>query len=49
LKSAFNGINLKSTNYYKNAQEALNAAKNKSSESDTILVIGSFFLLSDFF
>ncbi|MDC3253069.1 bifunctional folylpolyglutamate synthase/dihydrofolate synthase [Crocinitomicaceae bacterium] len=49
LKNAFDQINLKSTHYYKNAQEALNNAKENSSESDTILIIGSFFLLSDFF
>jgi len=49
LKIAFERINLESANYYKNATDALKDAKSEASESDTILVIGSFFLLSDFF
>ena len=49
LKHAFEGINLKSRDYYLSANDALKAAKSNASESDTILVIGSFFLLSDFF
>jgi dihydrofolate synthase/folylpolyglutamate synthase len=49
LKTEFERINLKSTLYYSNAAEALKAARSNSSKNDTILVIGSFFLLSDFF
>lgn len=49
LKTAFELTNLKSTLYYSNAAEALKSAKSNSGENDTILVIGSFFLLSDIF
>ena len=49
LKTAFELINLKSTLYYSNAMEALKAARSNSDKNDTILVIGSFFLLSDLF
>ncbi|MFT6922161.1 MAG: dihydrofolate synthase/folylpolyglutamate synthase [Crocinitomicaceae bacterium] len=49
LKTAFELINLKSTLYYSNASEALKAARSNSDKNDTILVIGSFFLLSDIF
>ncbi|NRA13207.1 MAG: bifunctional folylpolyglutamate synthase/dihydrofolate synthase, partial [Crocinitomicaceae bacterium] len=49
LETAFERINLKSTLYYSNAEKALKAAKLNAGKNDTILVIGSFFLLSDFF
>lgn len=49
LKLTFDRINLKSTNYYAKASDALKDAQSNASESDTILIIGSFFLLSDFF
>ena len=41
-------INLKS-NYFNNPKAALKAAKYSANEIDTILIFGSFFLISDFF
>ncbi len=41
-------INLKS-NYFNNPKEALKSAKYSANEIDTILIFGSFFLISDFF
>lgn len=49
LKSAFDGTNLKSIAYYSNANEALKTAKQQADPEDTIVALGSFFLLSDFF
>ena len=37
------------TQYFNDAQEALKTAKNKAKSEDTILAIGSFFLIADFF
>ena len=41
-------IDLKS-NYFNNPKKALKAAKYSANEIDTILIFGSFFLISDFF
>ena len=41
-------LNLKS-NYFNNPKAALKAAKYSANEIDTILIFGSFFLISDFF
>lgn len=49
LEQFFNGINFISSAYFGDSQNAMKVARSKASESDTILVIGSFFLLSDFF
>ena len=49
LEHFFGGTNFKSTAYFDDSQKAMKAARSNASESDTILVIGSFFLLSDFF
>lgn len=49
LVSIFDGTNLKSIAYFDDANEALNAAKNRAKSTDTIVALGSFFLLSDFF
>jgi len=49
LKTAFNSINLDSVNYYTDAHQAYKEAVNNSSKEDTILVIGSFFLLQEFY
>ena len=49
LKTVFETINLDSVNYYTDAQQAFKKAVNNSSEGDTILVIGSFFLLQEFY
>lgn len=49
LDAFFGRTNFKSSAYFENGPEALQAAKKKASRNDTILVLGSFFLLSDFF
>lgn len=49
LEASFNEIDFKSSHYFNEPSKALDAAKDKASDEDTILVIGSFFLLSDFF
>ena len=41
-------INFATKNYFTDSKQALNAAKDCASTDDTILVIGSFFLISDF-
>ena len=49
LKHIFSSELSDSVNYFKNPEEALNSAKQGSNQEDTILVIGSFFLIADFF
>ncbi|MCR9174089.1 MAG: bifunctional folylpolyglutamate synthase/dihydrofolate synthase [bacterium] len=49
LKTAFHGTNLKSIAYYNNPPSALQAATALAKPEDTIVVMGSFFLISDFF
>lgn len=49
LQNIFSEIPFKSASYFKDAQLAMKAARSNASRSDTIIVIGSFFLLSDFF
>lgn len=49
LQVAFDGTNFKSSAYYDNALTALERAKERVKPDDTIVVLGSFFLLSDFF
>jgi dihydrofolate synthase/folylpolyglutamate synthase len=49
LQAAFSGTNFKSTAYYDNALTALEQAKERAKPDDTIVALGSFFLLSDFF
>ena len=41
-------INFSTKKYFNDAKSALKNAKDSSSSNDTILVIGSFFLISDF-
>ena len=38
-----------SAQFFKNPQEALKQAEYSANKEDTILVFGSFFLISDFF
>lgn len=49
LQSVFAGIPFKSIAYFDHASESMRVAQSHASEEDTLLVIGSFFLLSDFF
>jgi dihydrofolate synthase/folylpolyglutamate synthase len=49
LESLFSEINLSSVSYFRDPGKAYNEAKSNAAESDTILVIGSFFLLEHFF
>lgn len=49
LQAAFDGTNFKSIDYFENAPTALLQAKERAKENDTIVALGSFFLLSDFF
>jgi dihydrofolate synthase/folylpolyglutamate synthase len=49
LKAIFSGTDLKSIAYYTDALKALEDAKQRAKSEDTIVVLGSFFLLSDFF
>ena len=49
LQDAFDRTNFKSICYFNDATIALNHAKDLASSNDTIVVLGSFFLLSDFF
>ncbi|GAB5416013.1 MAG: folylpolyglutamate synthase/dihydrofolate synthase family protein [Crocinitomicaceae bacterium] len=49
LQDAFNGTNFKSIDYFNNAPKALQQAKGRAKKKDTIVALGSFFLLSDFF
>ncbi len=49
LKSFFDETNLKSIAYYADANQALEDAKQCANPEDTIVALGSFFLLSDFF
>jgi len=48
LKSNSNQKQLKSL-FFKNLNNALNTAQNTVNENDTILIFGSFFLISDYF
>jgi dihydrofolate synthase/folylpolyglutamate synthase len=49
LKKNFTGKDLESISYFEKANEAMKSAQSNCNENDTLLVIGSFFLLSDFF
>lgn len=49
LQAIFGGTNFKSSAYFSSPVDALKVARDRASEQDTILVLGSFFLLSDFF
>ena len=49
LQDTFSSINLDSVNYYKDAHLAYEEAIKNSSKNDTVLVIGSFFLLQEFY
>lgn len=49
LEAFFGGTNLKSIAYYDDATKALEDAKLRANPEDTIIALGSFFLLSDFF
>ncbi|XOV68610.1 MAG: bifunctional folylpolyglutamate synthase/dihydrofolate synthase [Fluviicola sp.] len=49
LEAVFSGTNLKSIAYYSDAPKALEDAKQRAKPEDTIVAMGSFFLLSDFF
>ncbi len=49
MKSVFDETNLKSIAYYTDANKALDDAKQLANPEDTIVALGSFFLLSDFF
>ncbi|MDX2360133.1 MAG: folylpolyglutamate synthase/dihydrofolate synthase family protein [Crocinitomicaceae bacterium] len=49
LKQLTSNLKSRSREYFTEAEKALKAAKLKAKEEDTILVIGSFFLISDFF
>lgn len=49
LKEIFGRTPLKSAGYFDEPESALIEAKNNAAESDTILVIGSFFLIEHFF
>ncbi len=49
LEMAMKGKTFESINYFTEAQSALEMAQNTAKQSDTILIIGSFFLIADFF
>lgn len=49
LKNALSGKNVNSSAFFSDAKIALKNAQNIAKQSDTILLIGSFFLVSDFF
>lgn len=49
IEAHFNEIGFKSATYYDESLMAMKAAQSRASTQDTLLVIGSFFLLSDFF
>jgi dihydrofolate synthase/folylpolyglutamate synthase len=49
LKHYFDASNFKSVHYFDRAPQALETAKQRAKKKDTILALGSFFLLSDFF
>lgn len=49
LKAAVNDKNFHSVNYFSDAHAGLSMAQNTAKQSDTILIIGSFFLVADFF
>jgi len=49
IEAQFNEIGFKSATYYDAGPMAMKVAQSRASEQDIILVIGSFFLLSDFF
>lgn len=49
LRHSFGQTNLKSIRYFKEPEKAFELANYSASEEDTILVIGSFFLLEHFF
>lgn len=49
LKAAMREKKNHSVNYFSDAQSALSLAQNTAKQSDTILIIGSFFLVADFF
>ena len=49
LKSAAEQLNFKKINFFSNFDEAYSSVQNTAKQEDTILIIGSFFLVSDFF
>lgn len=49
LEMAVKNSGHSSSHYFKNAPDALLSAQNAAKQSDTILIIGSFFLVADFF
>jgi dihydrofolate synthase/folylpolyglutamate synthase len=49
LKTAISGKKFQSTDFFLEAKSALLSAQNTAKQSDTILIIGSFFLVADFF
>ncbi len=49
LKSAFEEKELKSIAFFEDPQSAMKKALNTANQRDTIIVLGSFFLLEDFF
>lgn len=49
LKSAVEGKDYRSVEFFKEAKQAYESAQNTAKQSDTILIIGSFFLVADFF
>ncbi len=48
LSEAFNNSS-KKVNYFSSAEEAYQAVKLAANKNDTVLILGSFFLISDFF
>lgn len=49
LNMAFNNAGLKNISFFEDPQLALKKAINTANQTDTIIVLGSFFLLEDFF
>ena len=49
LKGVIKDSSFKKINFFEDAETALNSAKSSANQNDTILVIGSFFLIADFF
>lgn len=49
LKGAVGDKKFRSVNYFLDAPSALEQAQNTAKQSDTLLIIGSFFLVADFF
>ena len=49
LKASIQGKEFDSTDFFSEAKSAFEAAQNTAKQSDTILIVGSFFLVADFF